>query len=211
MKAIRISRIAALFLAAWVGQAPQWALAAAAGTDHVHADAAAGGPRVTVVDYTVPPVTLLRDDGRRVGLVRELDDGRPVVLNFIYTTCPGVCPLMSAVFADFQSRLGDERSRVHMVSISIDPEQDSPARLRAYAQKFSAGSQWQHYTGTVASSVAVQKAFDAYRGDKMSHDPLTLMRLAPGKPWVRVDGFATGPELMERYLQLAWLCEHRPE
>ena len=210
MKAGRISRIAALLLAAWIGPGSQCALAASAASEHAHADLAADGVRTTVVDYAVPAVTLLRDDGRRVALAHELDDGRPVVLNFIYTTCPGICPLMSAVFADFQNRLGSERSRVHMVSISIDPEQDSPARLRAYAQKFAAGSQWQHYTGSVASSIAVQKAFDAYRGDKMSHDPLTLMRLAPGKPWVRVDGFATGPELMERYLQLAVLCEHRP-
>jgi len=210
VKAGRISRIAALLLAAWIGPGSQCALAASAASEHAHADLAADGVRVTVVDYTVPAVTLLRDDGQRVALAHELDDGRPVVLNFIYTTCPGICPLMSAVFADFQNRLGNERSRVHMVSISIDPEQDSPARLRAYAQKFAAGSQWQHYTGSVASSIAVQKAFDAYRGDKMSHDPLTLMRLAPGKPWVRVDGFATGPELIERYLQLATLCQRRP-
>lgn len=210
MMAGRFCKGAAWLLVACFAQGEQAARAAGTPDQHVHAQAAAGAARVSVVDYAVPEVTLLRDDGRRVALPRELDDGRPVVLNFIYTTCPGICPLMSAVFADFQNRLGDERARVHMVSISIDPEQDTPARLRAYAQKFSAGRQWQHYTGSTASSISVQKAFDAYRGDKMSHDPLTLMRLAPGKPWVRIDGFATGSELLESYLQLASLCEHRP-
>lgn len=165
--------------------------------------------KVSLVDYKVPDLTLVRDDGTRVKLPRELDDGRPVVMNFVYTTCPGICPIMSAMFSEFQDRLGAERSRVHMVSISIDPEQDTPARLREYATKFSAGPQWQHYTGTVADSIAVQKAFGVYRGDKMSHDPLTLMRSEPGKPWVRIDGFATAVDLVSQYVSLASLCDSK--
>jgi protein SCO1/2 len=160
-----------------------------------------------MADYTVPDLWLVRDDGQRVSLPKELDDGRPVVLNFIYTTCPGVCPIMSAVFTQFQDKLGAERAKVHMVSISIDPEQDTPGRLRDYARRFSAGPQWQHYTGTVAASVAVQKAFAAYRGDKMNHDPLTLMRPAPGQPWVRIDGFASALDLLTEYAALAALCQ----
>jgi protein SCO1/2 len=165
------------------------------------------GTHVAVADYTVPDLWLVRDDGQRVSLPKELDDGRPVVLNFIYTTCPGVCPIMSAVFTQFQDKLGADRSKVHMVSISIDPEQDTPARLRDYARRFSAGPQWQHYTGTVAASVTVQKAFAAYRGDKMNHDPLTLMRPAPGQPWVRIEGYASGVDLLTEYAALAAMCQ----
>ena len=197
--------LSALSLAAGLVKASE-----TAGEKHAHDLSHSGSFKLTVVDYRVPELMLVRDDGRKVSLSSEIDDGRPVVLNFIYTTCPGICPLMSQVFSEFQARLGAESSKVHMVSISIDPEQDTPARLRAYAQKFSAGAQWQHYTGTTAASVAAQKAFDAYRGDKMSHDPLTLMRPAPGKPWVRIDGFATGVELVQQYLQLAALCERKP-
>lgn len=178
---------------------------AAAGADEgkSHSHALAPGYKVSMADYTVPDLTLVRDDGRKVSLVKEMDDGRPVILNFVYTTCPGICPVMSHIFWQFQEGLGAERVKVHMMSISVDPEQDTPPRLREYAQKFSAGSQWQHYTGTTAASVAVQKAFDAYRGDKMSHDPLTLMRLAPAKPWVRIDGFASAIELVQQYGKLA--------
>jgi protein SCO1/2 len=82
------------------------------------------------------------------------------------------------------------------VSISIDPEQDTPARLRAYAKKFGAGPEWNHYTGTVASSVAVQKAFGAYFGDKMSHQPVTLLRAAADGRWVRIDGFASSTQML---------------
>jgi len=172
-----------------------------------HDHSGSKGLKVSMAEYAVPDIWLLRDDGRKVLLPRELDDGRPLVMNFVYTTCPGICPLMSAVFSQFQQRLGAEREKVHMVSISIDPEQDTPARLREYANRFSAGSQWRHYTGTVEASVAAQKAFDAYRGDKMSHDPLTLMRAGPGKPWVRIDGFATSADLLEQYIAVAAMCE----
>jgi protein SCO1/2 len=155
--------------------------------------------KVSTVDYKMPDVMLVRDDGKKVAIVKELDDGRPVLMNFIYTTCPGICPIMSQTFSQLQDRLGADKAKVHMISVSIDPEEDTPPRLREYAKKFSAGPQWQHYTGTVAASVAMQKAFNAYRGDKMNHDPLTLMRAAPGKPWVRVDGFASAADLLSQY------------
>jgi protein SCO1/2 len=109
---------------------------------------------------------------------------------------------MSQVFSEFQSRLGKQREKVHMVSITIDPEQDTPARLREYAKRYSAGSQWQHYTGTVDAIVATEKAFDVYGGDKMNHSSLTLMRSAPGKPWVRIDGFASPKDLMTQFGKL---------
>ena len=158
--------------------------------------------KVSSASYEIPSIWLVRDDGRKVYLPQEINDGRPTVLNFIYTTCPGVCPLMSQVFSRFQSRLGAHRTEVHMVSISIDPEQDTPARLHEYARQFAAGSQWQHYTGTVAASIAAQTAFNTYNGDKMMHDPLTLMRAAPGQPWVRVEGFATAEDLLLQYRKL---------
>ncbi len=150
-------------------------------------------------NYTAPDVKLVRDDGKTVSLPAELNDGRPVVLNFIYTSCTTICPMSSQVFEQFQERLG-ARQPVHLVSISIDPEQDTPARLRAYAQQFHAAPGWNHYTGTAAATSAVQRAFNAYRGDKMSHTALTLVRAAPGKPWIRMEGFASVEDLLAERL-----------
>ena len=164
-----------------------------------HRAAAPERPVRTVVPYVVPHVSVVRHDGRRVDLAADLDDGRPVFLNFIYTTCTAICPPMSQVFSQFQRKLGPERERVRLVSVSIDPEQDTPRRLEEYARRFDAGAQWTFYTGSVEASVAVQKAFSAYRGDKMNHAPLTLVRPAPGRPWVRLEGFATSAQLLEEY------------
>ncbi len=150
----------------------------------------------TTASYQVPPVTLVREDGRSVALRDELDDGRPVVLSFIYTTCTTICPLTSMTLAELQHKLGTGRDKVHLVSISIDPEQDTPARLRDYAKKFGAGPEWQHYTGTVEASVASQRAFGVYRGTKMEHAPVTLVRSGPHERWVRIDGFATADQLL---------------
>jgi protein SCO1/2 len=150
----------------------------------------------STTDYVIPDVKLVREDGRPVLLSQELNDGRPIVMNFIYTTCTTVCPLTSQTFSELQSKLGARRDAVHLVSISVDPEQDTPARLREYSKKFGAGPEWQFYTGTPAASIATQKAFNVFRGDKMNHAPVTLLRSAPGKPWVRLDGFATPDQLL---------------
>jgi protein SCO1/2 len=150
----------------------------------------------TLADYAVPRIALVREDGKNVVLSNEIDDGKPVVLSFVYTTCTTICPLTSMTLAQVQAGLGDARDRVHLVSISIDPEQDTPARLREYALKFGAGPQWHHYTGTVGASVASQRAFDVYRGDKMSHTPVVLVRTRPTERWVRFEGFATADQLL---------------
>lgn len=150
----------------------------------------------TVSSYQVPDLKLVRDDGTDVSIRKELDDGRPVVLNFIFTTCTTICPMSSQVFSILQQRLQEDHFSAHLVSISIDPEQDTPARLREYASRFRAGADWQHYTGTLAASIAAQKAFDVYRGDKMSHPPLTLIRPATGQDWVRLEGFATAEQMI---------------
>lgn len=196
----RVSRIVGLF-----GLLMPWAAAGIAGSADGAADQGAAGMEavesvsISTSNYTIPQVQLVRETGKSVSLPQELDDGRPVVMNFIFTTCATTCPLSSQTFSAFQHKLGPERSHVHMVSISIDPEQDTPARLRVYAKKFHAGPQWQHYTGTLQASQAAQQAFGAYRGDKMSHTPLTLLRAAPGKPWTRIEGFVTPDELLHHY------------
>lgn len=154
------------------------------------------------VTLNVPGVKLVREDGKSVLLPQELDDGRPVLVNFIYTTCFGICPISSQTFAQFQKGLGSEAAKVHLVSVSIDPEEDTPPVLRQYARKYHAGPGWNHYTGTIEASIATQKAFGVYKGDKMNHDPVTLMRVAANQPWLRIDGFATAEDLLRIYRRL---------
>jgi protein SCO1/2 len=156
----------------------------------------------TSASYDVPDVTLTDMNGARVPLASALAYDGPVFLQFIFTTCPTICPVMSSTLSSAQEKLGTDAARVRMLSISIDPEQDTPERLREYARKFKAGPQWMFLTGDLEKIVAVQKSFDAYRGNKMRHEPLTFMRAAPGKPWLRLDGLLSAAQLIDEYKRL---------
>jgi len=123
----------------------------------------------------------------------------PVMLNLIFTTCTAVCPVMSATFEQVRNELGPRREQLHMVSISIDPEHDTPERLREYAEKFHADHLWQFYTGTQTEIVKLQRALQAYRGNKMNHIPTTYLRATATSPWVRIEGFASAEELISEY------------
>lgn len=152
-------------------------------------------------NYTIPDVNMLDADGVGLSLRSALAD-KPVILNFIFTSCGAICPVMSKIFSQVQTALGSERDKVRMVSISIDPEQDTPAVLKAYAEKYGAGPQWEMLTGSLNDSISVQRAFDVYRGDKMDHLPTTFLRAGPGQPWVRLDGFASAADILREYRQL---------
>ena len=164
--------------------------------EHHHHEVAPGYQR-SLASYSVPAVTMVNQDGQRVALPELLDADEPVMLNFIFTSCTAICPAMSATFASVQKKLGSDSEKIRMVSISIDPEQDTPKALNAYAKRFKAGPQWEFLTGSLDDSIAAQRAFDADRGDKMNHAPMTLMRATPDSQWVRYDGFATAEELVK--------------
>jgi protein SCO1/2 len=152
--------------------------------------------------YALPDPKLVGMDGQATTLLAELNPGKPVMVNFIFTTCTTICPVMTGVFSQVQKELGPEAEKVRMISFSIDPEYDTPERLREYAQRFNAGPEWHFFTGDPQEILAVQRAFDVYRGNKMNHEPTTLLRRSEGEPWVRVDGIASAAELAAEYHRL---------
>jgi protein SCO1 len=156
----------------------------------------------SIVNYDIPNVEVIRKDGKKLAFIKEIDDGRPIIMNFIFASCSAICPMLSHVFSQVQAKLGKDTQKVHLMSISIDPENDTPTKLSEYAQKFGAGSDWGFYTGTIEASIAIQKAFNAYRGDKMNHSSIILMRAAPGKPWLRLEGFVSPDAVIREYRDL---------
>lgn len=187
-----------------VEQRGSMAMAAEAESHHHHGMVAPdSGYKRSTVQYRAPDVNMIDSNGKVVSLRSSLEGDDPVMLDFIFTTCNTVCPVSSATLSKVQEKLGSEHGKVRMVSISIDPEHDSPSRLNAYAKKFGAGAQWSMLTGSIGNSIAVQRAFDAYLGDKMNHRPLTFIRKGHGKSWLRIDGFASADDLLREYRELA--------
>ncbi len=94
----------------------------------------------------VPQFSLIRSDGTTV--TRADFDGRPWVADFIFTTCAGVCPILSTRMGELQATLAARELDARLVSISVDPTRDTPDALRRYAERYSAdGDRWWFLTG----------------------------------------------------------------
>lgn len=175
--------------------------AAAAKGQHHHG-APAPQPRYarTEAAYAPPDVPLVDAGGASTRLTTVLAADGPLFLQFMFTSCTTVCPVMSTSFAGAQSRLGPNEARLRFVSISIDPAYDTPERLRGYAKRFNAGAQWQFFTGRAEDIAAVQKAFASYPGNnKMQHVPVTFFRAEAGARWVRLEGLPNAEQLLDEY------------
>ena len=165
--------------------------------EHAAHRAAMNTPRYTVSDenYSVPDVQLIDASGTPVSLRTLLGSDQPVALNFIFTTCTTICPVMTATFAHMRRELGDAGDQLRLVSISIDPEYDRPDKLKAYAEQFHAGAGWDFLTGDSNDIAQVLKSFDSYAGSKMNHQPITLLKSPASSSWTRIEGLASGKDL----------------
>jgi protein SCO1/2 len=94
--------------------------------------------------FALPEFSLTERNGKPVTLA-DLK-GKIWIADFIYTTCPGPCPLLSSRFSELQKELAFAPD-VRFVSISSDPDNDTPEVLRAYADRFHATGRWLFLTG----------------------------------------------------------------
>lgn len=94
--------------------------------------------------WTLPDFSLTERSGQPFGL-SDLA-GKVWVADFIYTTCPGPCPILTSRMGELQKAVSGE-SDVRLVSISTDPDNDTPKALEAYAKRFQAGPHWLFLTG----------------------------------------------------------------
>jgi protein SCO1/2 len=153
---------------------------------------------VTMETYAVPDVELIDETGKAVALRALLATDQPVAVNFIFTTCTTICPVMSATFAQMRRELGPEADRIRLVSITIDPEHDTPAVLARYAEHFGAPPGWSFLTGNPVDVERVLRNFDAWTGSKTNHRPVTLLHRQGDGEWVRLEGLGSGAALADQ-------------
>ena len=154
-------------------------------------------PAYQIIDanYEIPDITLQDQHGHAVALRQLLSGGRSVAVNFIYTSCTTVCPVMTATMLQMQRKLNDTAAKPLFISISIDPDFDTAAKLGAYADRF--GADWTFLTGERGDVLDALRAFSAWRGNKSNHAAVTLLRPAGAKRWTRVEGLASAAELVD--------------
>jgi protein SCO1/2 len=123
------------------------------------ADAGFAGSERAPLPEIAPDFSLTDHEGNPFSLASLR--GQAVLLDFIFTTCPGPCPMQTAAHVRLWKRLPEElRARTHFVSVSLDPLTDTPAALRAYGK--ARGVDFASWTFLTGSPEAVQAVLDAY-------------------------------------------------
>ena len=157
--------------------------------------------KVHKASYVIPDVTLTNEDGMPVRLQELLAGDRPVAVNFIFSSCTTICPVMTATMLQLQSQLANDEIIPMYVSISIDPDYDSAAVMKDYASRY--GADWTFLTGSQRDVMHVLKTFDAYRGSKINHFALTLMNEGDAAEWTRIEGLTSAQELARIWRQIS--------
>ena len=152
-----------------------------------------------------PEFALTSQDGAQVTLAALR--GKVVAVTFIYTSCPDVCPMLTDKLARVQDELGaDFGSKIAFVSITTDPERDTPEVLKGYAEAFEANlAGWSFLTGEPATvlevahryGVAVAKAADG----QVDHTMLTTLIDRQGTMRVQYLGYRFDEEEFRRDLE----------
>ena len=165
---------------------------------------AAAGDRLPKIG-PAPEFNLTNQDGKRLAL--ENLRGKVLAITFIYASCTDACPLLTAKMTGLQSRLGPAfGSKVFFVSITIDPERDTPSVLKGYAAAHRANTAgWGFLTGTSDEIRNVAKRYGIYsknspRGD-VDHTFLTSLVDQSGLLRVQYMGARFDPDEMLRDLQ----------
>lgn len=150
----------------------------------------------SVESYSIPDVVLINQRGEKVRLHSLLGSGKTVIVDFIYGTCTTICPVLSAGFVNLQAKLGPDRDRVALLSITIDPENDTPTVLRDYLVRYNAKPGWDFLTGSRRDIDNVMRAFNAFMPNKMSHLPLNFILPPKADKWVRINGLLSGKDFL---------------
>lgn len=150
----------------------------------------------SVENYNMPDVTLVNQDGKKVRFKTLVESNKPVIIDFIYGTCTTICPILSAGYANLQRKLGPDSTKVQLVSISIDPENDTPKVMKDYLKRYQAKPGWEFLSGSRKDIDRVMNAFNSYFRNKMDHKALTFIRSPADGKWIRLYGLISSSEFV---------------
>ena len=170
-------------------------------------------PNANSADVSIPDVSLITQHGDTVNLRNDVVGDRIVVIDFVYTTCTTICPVLSAILGQVQADLGERMGKdVMLVSLTVDPLRDTPARLRAYSEKHRAGDGWVWLTGNKQAVDDVLRQLGVYTPNYQDHPATVIVGDGASGEWSRFIGFPRAGQLVdkinefsaERTMQSAW-------
>jgi protein SCO1/2 len=141
-------------------------------------------------------VKLVDQDGRELSFYTDLLQGKTVIINVMFATCTGACPVMSGTVEKIQNHLGDRLDKdVRLLSITVDPVHDTPARLKEYAARFHAKPGWYFLTGPKENVEAVLRKLGQWSEEPSDHQTLLLIGNERTGLWKKALALAPTDEL----------------
>ncbi len=182
MRNRRICAFGVVLIATWL---------VAAGADRpLFADGRSDAGRPSVWASRFANVVLRTQDNREVRFYDDLVKGKLVVIGFMFTSCKELCPRGAENLARVQEALGERMGRdVFFISITVDPEHDTPAVLKEYAKRFHARPGWVFATGSAADVDLIRRqlgAYDADSNDRTSHTGMLIYGNDATGSWARM-------------------------
>jgi protein SCO1/2 len=139
--------------------------------------------------FTEPDFTLHDDRGQEYNLSQFR--GKVVLVTFIYTHCPDVCPLITAALNEALRELGPDRDEVRVLAVSVDPEGDTVASVKKYRKERHVLPEFIYLIGTRAELLRVWKAYHvdavARAPELVDHSAYTVLIDQQGKARVLYD------------------------
>jgi protein SCO1 len=143
-------------------------------------------------------VVLVNQNGEKMRFYSDLLQGKVVIINSFFATCAGSCLPLNRNLEKVQQSLGARMGKdVRIISISVDPEVDTPASLKAYAKKLNAGPGWYFLTGDKESVDFALKKLGHFVDDKQDHLNIFIIGNERTGLWKKAFGLANNAELMK--------------
>jgi len=141
-------------------------------------------------------VVLVNQNGEKMRLYTDLLKDKVVVINFFFATCQGTCLPMNRNMQKVQDIFGDRLGKdAYIISISVDPTVDTPARLKEYAGKISARPGWYFITGDKANVEFALKKLGQYVANREDHTNIILIGNERTGLWKKAFGLAKSDDL----------------
>ncbi len=200
-------RVTDVFLAlAFALSLPAWSAEPAADTARVAASDATPADTDDASRAYFTDLKLVTQDGEDVRFFSDVLKDKIVLINFIFTHCQDACPMMTQKLKSSRALLDEPlRNRVHFVSISIDPERDTPAAMKEFASRYDLADDgnWVFLTGTPENITTIVKKLGQYTPEVEDHSTLVLAGNVNDHYWMKIPPMVPPGAIAERLRMLA--------
>ena len=143
-------------------------------------------------------IQLINQNGEKMRFYHDLLQGKTVIINSFFATCQGSCLPITRNLEKVQEALGDRLGKdARIISISVDPEVDTPPELKAFSKKFHARPGWYFLTGSKEDVAFVLKKLGQYVEDKNDHFNIVIIGNERTGLWKKAFGLAKSEELIK--------------